>query len=363
MAMLLMTPGPTRIPERVLRAGARPMIHHRDTDFSKVLVTTLAGLRPLFGAAGDVIPVHATGRGAMEASICNLLSPGDEVIVCANGRFGEMWAAIAESFGLMVHRICTDWAAGADPSAIENSLGAHPRSRALLVVHSETSTGVLSDITAIARAVRPGGLLVMVDCVSSLGGAPVCFDAWDVDVAIAASQKCLMSSPGLSFVALSARAWEASMTARLPRAYFDFRTIRNALARSRPQTAGTAPVHLFFQVNEAISMIHEEGLENTFARHEEMGRMVRDWAGENGFSFQSSEPGRCSPTLTAIRVPAAFRAEDIREALRRRGILTARGLGPYENTSIRIGHLGDIRPLDVQRTLETLSEVITELAV
>src|SRR5438477_8136187 len=148
MAMLLMTPGPTRIPERVRRAGARPMIPHRDTDFSKVLVTTLAGLRPLFGAAGDMIPVHATGRGAMEASICNLLSPGDEVIACANGRFGQMWAEIAESFGVRVHRICTDWGSSADPLDVEKALEAHAKSKALLIVHSETSTGVLNDIAA-----------------------------------------------------------------------------------------------------------------------------------------------------------------------------------------------------------------------
>src|SRR5438128_4487565 len=304
MAMLMMTPGPTRVPERVLLAGARPMIHHRDTEFSKVLVTTLAGLRPLFGASGDVIPVHASGRGAMEASICNLLSPGDEVVACANGRFGQMWAEIAESFGVMVHRVCTDWGVSADPLAVENALEAHPNCKALLMMHNETSTGVLNNVSAIVRVVRPRGLLVMVDCVSSLGGAPVCFDAWDIDVAVTASQKCLMSSPGLSFVALSERAWAASRTARLPRAYFDFQAIRKALARARPETPGTAPVHLFFQVNEAVSMINEEGLENTFARHKEMGRMVHDWAGRNGFSLASAESECLSPTLTAICAPS-----------------------------------------------------------
>lgn len=361
MAMLLMTPGPTRVPERVLRAGARQMVHHRDIEFSKVLVTTLAGLRPLFGASGDVIPVHASGRGAMEASICNLLSPGDEVIACANGRFGQMWAEIAESFGVMVHRVCTEWGPSADPHAVENAIEAHPKSKALLIVHSETSTGVLNDIANIVRAVRPKRLLVMVDCVSSLGGAPVCFDAWNIDVAVTASQKCLMSSPGLSFVALSEEAWLASKTARLPRAYFNFEAIRNALSRARPETPGTAPVHLFFQVNEAVSMIHEEGIENTFARHKEMGRLVQDWVGQNGFSLQSPEPECLSPTLTAICAPIGFRAEMIRERIKQRGILTARGLGPYASSGIRIGHMGDIQPRDVQRTLDALSEVVAEL--
>jgi aspartate aminotransferase-like enzyme len=361
MAMLLMTPGPTRVPERVLLAGARPMIHHRDSEFSKVLVATLAGLRPLFGASGDVIPVHASGRGAMEASICNLLSPGDEVLACANGRFGQMWAEIAESFGVIVHRVCTDWGASADPLDVENGLKAHPKSKALLMVHSETSTGVLNNVPAIVRAVRPNGILVMVDCVSSLGGAPVCFDAWDIDVAITASQKCLMSSAGLSFVALSERAWAASKTARLPRAYFNFEAIRKTLARARPETPGTTPVHLFFQVNEALSMIYEEGLENTFARHKKMGRMVQDWVGQNGFSLANAESECLSPTLTAICAPSGLKPETIREQLKQRGILTARGLGPYESNGIRIGHLGDIQPRDVQRTLDALSEVIAEL--
>jgi aspartate aminotransferase-like enzyme len=337
------------------------MIHHRDTEFSKVLVTTLAGLRPLFGASGDVIPVHASGRGALEASICNLLSPGDEVVACTNGRFGQMWAQIAESFGVIVHCVCTDWGPSADPRAVEDAIEDHPKSKALLLVHSETSTGVLNDIAAIVRAVRPRGLLVMVDCVSSLGGAPVCFDAWDIDVAVTASQKCLMSSPGLSFVALSERAWAAGATARLPLAYFDFQAIRRALARARPETPGTAPVHLFFQVNEAVSMINEERLENTFARHKEMGRMVHDWAHQNGFSLQSPERECLTPTLTAICAPARFRADTIREMLKSRGILTARGLGPYESAGIRIGHMGDIQPRDVQRTLDALSEVIAEL--
>src|ERR1051326_932519 len=361
MAMLLMTPGPTRVPQRVLRAGAQQMVHHRDGEFSRVLLTTLEGLRPLFGTSGDVIPVHATGRGAMEASICNLLSPGSEVIACANGRFGQMWAEIAESFGVIVHRVCKDWGPSADPLAIEDALKAHPKSRALLIVHSETSTGVLNDIAAIVRAVRPNPLLVMVDCVSSLGGAAVCFDAWNIDVAVTASQKCLMSSPGLSFVALSERAWLANQTARLPRAYFNFEAIRKSLSRARPETPGTAPVHLFFQVNEALSMIHEEGIENTFARHKEMGRRVQDWVGQNRFSLQSPEAECLSPTVTAICPPEDLGAEPIRELLKTRGILTARGLGPYESSGIRIGHMGDIRPRDVQRTLDALSEAVAEL--
>jgi len=360
MELLLMTPGPTRVPERVLRAGARPMIHHRDSEFSKLLAGALEGLRPLFGTTGDVLPIHATGRGAMEASICNLLSPGDEVIAYTNGRFGEMWARIAQSFGLVVHRASTAWGL-ADERAFEDAFETHPNARALLLVHSETSTGVLNDVRILARGARRRELLVMLDCVSSLGGAPVSFDEWEIDVAVTASQKCLMSSPGVSFVALSKRAWSANRTAGLPRSYFDFAAIRRALARSRPETPGTTPVHLFFQVNEALRIIHEEGLENVFARHEKMGQMVRDWVNEHGFSLQHPSAQSFTSTLTALRVPEGLNAEAIREGLKRRGILTARGLGEYEGKCIRIGHMGDIQPHDVRYTLDTLTEVMATL--
>ena len=355
-----MTPGPTRVPERVRRAGARPMIHHRDSEFSKLLLNTLEGLRPLFGTSGDVLPIHATGRGAMEASICNLLSPGNEVIVCANGRFGEMWARIAEAFDLVVHRVSSEWGR-ADLTAIEDALEINPKSKALLLVHSETSTGVLNDMASLARTARRHELLVMVDCVSSLGGVPVCFDEWDIDVAVTASQKCLMSSPGMSFVALSARAWKANQFASIRRSYFDFAAIRQALDRPQPETAGTAPVHLLSQVNEALAIINEEGLNQVFARHEQMGRMVRDWANAHGFSVQHPSAQAFTPTLTALRVPDGLNAESIREGLKCRGILTARGLGEFAGKCIRIGHMGDIRPQDVQQTLDALSEVATSV--
>ena len=335
------------------------MVHHRDSEFSKLLVATLTGLRPLFGTSGDVLPIHATGRGALEASLCNLLSPRDEVVVCTNGRFGEMWAAIAEAFGLVVHRANPAWGP-ADETMIKAALDRHPKSKALLLVHSETSTGILNDVGVLARPARERDLLVMVDCVSSLGGAQVCFDDWGIDVAVTASQKCLMSSPGISFVALSARAWRATETATQPRAYFNFSAIRRALERTLPQTPGTAPVHLFAQVNEAVSMIHEEGLQNVFARHEAMAHSARAGAIAHGFSLQHAASPALTPTLTALRVPDGVHPESIREGLKRRGILIARGLGQYQETCIRIGHMGNIQPSDVDQTLEELSQVLAK---
>ena len=213
--LLLMTPGPTRVPDRVLRAGARPMIHHRTREFSAELATVLELMKPVFGVSSLVLPVHTTGRGALEAAICNFFSPGDEIAVCCNGKFGEMWAGFAESYGIIVHRICADWTRAIDVTEVVRALEARPNVRAVAFTYSDTSTGVSNNVVGIARTVRVmcPDALVMVDGVSSIGGMPFAFDEWGVDFAATASQKCLMSSPGLSFVALSDRAWAATKTA------------------------------------------------------------------------------------------------------------------------------------------------------
>lgn len=359
--MLLMTPGPTRVPPRVRQAGARPMLHHRTPEFSGVLSSMLDGLRVLFGASGDVLPVHTTGRGAMEASICNLFSPGDELVVCCNGKFGEMWAGFAESYGLVVHRICTRWTRSVDVAEVEAALDAHPQARAVALVHSDTSTGVLNDVEAVFAITRSRGILGMVDCISGLGGVPFRFDDWGADVAVTASQKCLMSSAGLAFVALSERAWEADAIARLPHNYWDFRAIRKSLDGPRAETPGTTPVHLVVQVDEALKMIREEGVEQVYARHEAMASHVRQRVAGLGLALQTPTLDRFTPTLTALLPPEGREPRLIREGLRSRGILVAGGLGQYSGSAFRIGHLGDIRMPDIERTLDALEEVLEEL--
>ena len=360
MTLLLMTPGPTRVPDPVRAAGAMAMIHHRTEEFSALLGATLEKLRPLFGARGDILPVHSTGRGALEAAITNLLSPGDEVIACCNGYFGEMWAGIAEKFGIVVHRVCAGWEKIADAAEIDAALDACPRARAVILIHSDTSNAALNDIAAVGRASRQRQALLMVDAVSSLGGAPFRFDEWGVDVAVTASQKCLMSSPGLAFVALSEKAWQAHGNSRFPRAYFDFSATRRKLTGPRPETPGTTPVHLIAQVHAAATEIHAAGMENVFARHETMARILRAGAAVLGMTLQCSGFPQLSPTLTALRLPPGFSPQTLRTRLKAQGILIAGGLGPYAQTSIRIGHMGDIRPADVNHTLETLQQILSD---
>jgi aspartate aminotransferase-like enzyme len=355
--LLLMTPGPTRVPDRVLRAGARPMIHHRTPEFSRELGAMIELLGPLFGTAKPVLPVHTTGRGAMEAAICNLFSPGDVIGVSCNGKFGIMWASLAESYGLVVHRLATDWAKDIDPNEIERFLGAHPTARAVTIPYGETSSGGRTDVKAVCQvARRHGDVLVMVDAISSLGGMPFAFDEWEVDVAVAASQKCLMSSPGLAFAVLSDRAWAACERAKLPRNYWNFADIRRETTKPRPETPGTAPVHLVLQVAEALRMIHEEGLATVQRRHEQMAARVREGAAALGLGLQCPTLANRTATVTGIMMPVDVAPKDVRDALKARGILTAAGMGPFVDTAFRIGHMGDIRLADVERTLTALRE-------
>jgi aspartate aminotransferase-like enzyme len=358
---ILMTPGPTRVPERVLRAGARPMIHHRSPEFSAELGAMLELIRPLFGTTQPVLPVHTTGRGAMEAAICNLCSVGDEIVMCCNGRFGTMWAGFAESYGVVVHRVSTDWARSVDAAEVERALAEHPRARIVGVSQCDTSTGVLNDVAAIARVARTRGALLMVDGISSIGGAPFAFDEWGVDVAVTATQKCLMSSPGLSFAVLSERAWAAVPDAKLPRNYWDFASIRASVTKAKPEPPGTAPVHLVFQVVESLRMIHEEGLANVLARHAQMAERIRRGVTELGLAMQAPMLEQYSPTVTAVALPAGVAPKPLRDAIKVRGVLTAAGMGPYEASSFRIGHMGDIRMADVELTLAAVGDALAAI--
>lgn len=359
--MLLMTPGPTRVPQRVLDAGARAMIHHRSPEFSRELATLLELLRPVFGTRSPVLPMHTTGRGALEAAICNLFSPGDEIAVCCNGKFGEMWAGFAESYGVHVHRISTDWSRSVSAAEVDAFLGEHLGVRAVALTYVDTSTGVANDVPAVARAASAHDALVLVDGVPSIGGMPFAFDEWGIGVAVTASQKCLMASPGMSFVALSDRAWNATKQSRLPRNYFDFAAIHRAVSGPKVETPGTTPVHLVLQLAEALRMIHEEGLARVFDRHSQMAARVRDGVRDLGLELQCPALDRYAATVTAIALPPQVAPSTVRDGLKARGIYTAGALGGFQSSGFRIGHMGDVRMPEVERTLAALRDVLASL--
>jgi aspartate aminotransferase-like enzyme len=351
-----MTPGPTRVPERVLLAGSH-VIHHRTPEFSAALSELVERARPLFGAStADILPVHGTGRAAMEGAIVNFFLPGDTVVSCVNGSFGEMWAGFAERYGLNVVRVGTDWERSIEPDEVVAALKANSGVRAVTIVHSDTSSGVLNPVAEVARVAREYGALTLVDGISSVGGVPFLFDKWDLDFAVTSSQKCLMSSPGLALAVVGPKAWAMAEHGGMPRVYLDFEAIRHIMDRALPETPGTTPVSLVFQLLEAVRMIHEEGLESVFDRHTAMAHRVRERTAQLDYGLAGSAIRERSPTLTALTVPNGLEPDSIIRRVREAGIQIAVGLGSYKPTCIRIGHMGDIRMTDVDRTLDALTE-------
>jgi aspartate aminotransferase-like enzyme len=335
-------------------AGHR-VLHHRTPEFSLALSELIEGARPLFGtASADILPIHGTGRAAMEGAVVNFFLPGETLVAVCNGRFGEMWAGFGERYGLTVRRVAQDWDRSADPDEVRSALRANPGSRAVLVAHSDTSTGVLNPVAEIASVARAHGALTLVDGISSVGGVPFSFDAWQLDFAVASSQKCLMTSPGLALAVVGKRAWDAAERGGMPRSYLDFGAIRRTMGGPRPETPGTTPVLLVLQLLEAVRMIREEEMDSVFRRHQDMADRVRTRAAQLGYRLQGQEILKRSPTLTALTVPEGMEPEAVRARVLEDGIQIAGGLGAYKSRSVRIGHMGDIRMEDVERTMDAL---------
>jgi alanine-glyoxylate transaminase / serine-glyoxylate transaminase / serine-pyruvate transaminase len=350
----LQIPGPTNVPDRVLRAIDNPTMDHRGPDFGKLGARILANLRLVFQTNGPVIVYPASGTGAWEAALVNTLSPDDTVLMCRTGWFASLWQEMAGRLQLLPRFIDTDWRRGADVEAIAASLAADSahQIKAVCVVHNETSTGCTSRIDAVRAALDAARhpALLLVDTISSLGSIDYRHDAWGVDVTVAGSQKGLMLPPGLSFNAVSAKALAAAETAKLPRSYWDWRPMLAANATGFfPYTPGT---NLLYGLDAAMGLLLEEGLANVFARHdrhaEATRRAVRAW----GLTTQCADPRAYSSSLTAVRVPEGHSADGLRAViLEKFNMSLGNGLGPLKDRVFRIGHLGDIGDLQVLGTL------------
>ncbi len=344
----LQIPGPSPIPDRVLRAMAMPIIDHRGPEFQRLGFKVLEGIKSIFGTAGPVIIYPASGTGAWEAALTNTLSPGDRVLMVETGHFASLWKAMAEKLGVRPEFMAADWRTGVDAAAIEQRLRQDTghELKAVCVVHNETSTGTLSRMDEVRAAIDAAGhpALFMVDAVSSLGSVDYQHDAWGVDVTVAGSQKGLMLPPGLSFNALSAKALERSKTATLPRAFWSWSDMIAANAKgSFPYTPAT---NTLYGLAEAIDMLHEEGLDRVFARHIRHGeatrRAVRAW----GLEVFCRTPEHYSPVVTAVLMPGGQGADHVRAvALEHFDISLGMGLSKVADKVFRIGHLGDINDL------------------
>jgi alanine-glyoxylate transaminase/serine-glyoxylate transaminase/serine-pyruvate transaminase len=348
----LQIPGPTNVPDRVLRAMAQPTIDHRSADFAALGHEVLDGLKAVFQTRGPVVIFPSSGSGAWEAALANTLSPGDKVLAFDIGEFARLWTEVGRRLGLQVEVVPGDWTRGVDPAAVEAKLRSDPDVRALLVVHNETSTGVTSRMPEIRRAIDRAGhpALLLVDAVSSLASMDLRHDEWGLDVTLSASQKGLMLPPGLSFQAISAKALAASRTARLPRSYWSWEPM---LAMNEqgffPYTPAT---NLLFGLREALRILSEEGLPQVFARHRRLAEAARAAVRAWGLPIRCENPDEYSSVVTTVMIPEGHDSDLLRQiAAERLNLSLGAGLGTLKGVAFRIGHLGDFNELMLGGTL------------
>jgi len=361
--LMLMIPGPTPVPEQVLLAMAKHPIGHRSGEFSQIMGEVTQSLKWLHQTENDVLTLTVSGTGAMEAGIINFLSPGDRVLVGSNGKFGDRWGKMSTAFGLEVETITADWGKPLDTEQFKEKLVADTDKtiKAVIVTHSETSTGVLNDVETINRYVKDHGeALMMVDAVTSLGAFNLPIDDWGLDVVASGSQKGYMIPPGLGFVSVSPKAWEAYKTAKLPKFYLDLGPYsKTAKKNSNPFTP---PVNLVIGLQMALRMMQQEGLESIFERHQRLMKATR--AGVKALSLPLLGPDEyASPAVTAV-APVSVEAEQIRTVMKKHyDIALAGGQDHLKGKIFRIGHLGFVSDRDVLTVIGALEATLQELGV
>ncbi len=355
----LFTPGPTPVPPQVLAALAEPVLHHRAPDFREVYARVLARLKEVHRTESDVLLFTCSGTGAFESAIVNLCSPGERVLAVSAGQFGERWAAMARTFGCEVEELRYEWGETPSPEDLARRLEQVEPVSLVFLVHSETSTGVVADVQALAAAAKEAGALVVVDAVSSLGAVPLETDEWGLDVVIAGSQKALMAPPGLATAAVSAAAWEQVVRATLPRFYLDWEQTRRA--QEKLDSTFTPAVSLVVALDVALGLLLEDGLDAAFDRHIRLGRACRAGIKAMGLELYSPDEDR-SAVVTAARMPEGIGSGELTLALRERhGVTIAAGQGELKDALFRIGHIGWYDEFDIATALAAVEVVLADL--
>ena len=354
----LLTPGPTPVPPQVLSVLAEPVIHHRSPDFRRDYGRCLERLRAVARTQHDVLLFSASGTGAFESAVANLTSPGDRAVVVSAGYFGERWIAMTRRFGADVRELRYEWGETPDADDLRRELAEAGGAGVVYLTHSETSTGVVADVEALAAVAKEAGAVVVVDAVSSLGAVPFETDAWEIDVTVSGSQKALMAPPGLGFASVSPTAREAAARATSPRFYYDWE--RTRAGQEVLDAPVTLAVPLVRALDVALGLILEEGLDAAFERHVRLGRACRAGIKAMGLELFSPDEDR-SAVVTAVRVPEGVEAEELLLALRDRlGIQLIGGQGALKGKIFRIGHIGWFDIFDITTALAGLELVLAD---
>ena len=355
-----MIPGPTPVPEKVLQALSKHPIGHRSKEFQELVESTTKNLQWLHQTQNDVLTITGSGTAAMEAGIINTLSKGDKVICGENGKFGERWVKVAKEFGLEVIKIDSEWGTPLDPEEFKKVLEEDKQKeiKAVILTHSETSTGVINDLETISSYIREHNTaLSIVDCVTSLGACNIPVDEWKLDIVASGSQKGYMIPPGLSFIAMSQKAWEAAEKSNLPKFYLNLKSYRKSLlSNSNPYTPA---VNLVFALDESLKMMREEGLENIFARHNRHKLAVSNAAKTLNLNLFADEE-HLSPAVTAIATDD-IDAEDFRKKIKNKfDILLAGGQDHLKGEIFRVGHLGYVNDRDIISVISAISNTLLD---
>ena len=354
----LLTPGPTPVPPEVLAALSEPVLHHRSPDFKAVFAETRANLRRVFRTDNEVLVFAASGTGAFESAVANLLSPAERVLAVSHGNFGERWQELAGAYGCDVHNLTYPWGETPRSDDVARALE-ESDAKVVFLVHSETSTGVVSDLEQLLAACNAADAISVVDAISSLGAVPLEADAWGADVVVTGSQKALMTPPGLGFASVSERAWRKVETARSPRFYWDW--LRARAQQENDTTPFTPPTSTIVALNVGLRMILAEGLDNVFARHVALGRACRAGAKAMGLELYSPDDDSAA-VLTALLTPEGIDAVALRLGLRdRHGITIAGGHGEIVDRLFRIGHIGYVDVFDITTALGAVELQLVEL--
>jgi aspartate aminotransferase-like enzyme len=352
--LMLMIPGPTPVPENVLLALAKHPMGHRSGEFIQIQADVTENLKWLYQTTNELLLLTASGTGTMEAGIINFFSPGDRVLVIHNGKFGERWVLVSKAFGLDVVEVTAPWGQPINPADVQAALTADTAKaiKGVIITHSETSTGVINDLETINKHVKAHGALIIVDAVTSMGATNVPIDDWGLDVVCSGSQKGFMVPPGMGFVTVSAKAWEAYKTAKIPKFYLDLGKYRKDGAPFTP------PVNLIFALQASLEMMKKEGLENIFARHHRHRDACRAAVKAMGLELYAPD-GHGSPAITAVATPAA---EEIRKVMKKKyDIVLAGGQDHLSGQVFRIGHLGFVCDRDILSALAALEGTLAEL--